>query len=632
MSSHRRLAALIVAAFVSSAGAQEPAPATVAEVLKHWATAAGGEKRLVRLQSATFSADSLEEGVAGKVSATVALDGIRRTTRQQGDVREEVCVGPSAWLRDWNGHVRALMGRDLADARTEAMIVSMLYGSGVLRMGDVPAAHLGEDAWRTRITVRFMPKDAAPFEVLIDTATSLPLRFSRRVYDAEVVIEPSQWRTVDGIKVPFVLTTSVADADEGDRIVLSSYVPSRKPLESPLARPQAGPSDVAFKAGRSALEIPFNFENEHLMIDGAVNGRPPLWFMLDTGAESTYINGARLKELGLSSFGSSSIEGGGNATASSYTKVGVLAFPGVEIRNQRDRVIDMTGLEKIYGHPMGGILGYDFFSRFVVRVDYDKQVIDLLDPAGYSYAGAGQSVPFVLEDGHPHVAATITLPSPPSIPADLVVDSGAADTVNLAAPFVEQHNLIERARRSPAGAPSTMPGSEKEFFAQTSVRGRLAGLTLGTLTLKGIPNNLMTAKTGAYASRNFSGTLGQGVLRRFTTIYDYARGVIVLEPNAEFEKPFTGRKTFGATYLSEGPNYTVFRVTGVRKDSPAERAGFKKDDVVTAIDGTPAAELRLADVRRLLTSDGAERRVEVKRGEETLSLGFAVALVSLEDE
>jgi len=43
----------------------------------------------------------------------------------------------------------------------------------------------------------------------------------------------------------------------------------------------------------------------------------------------------------------------------------------------------------------------------------------------------------------------------------------------------------------------------------------------------------------------------------------------VEEPNAEFEKPFPGRKTFGATFLSECADYTTFKVTGVRKESPA---------------------------------------------------------------
>jgi len=262
-------------------------------------------------------------------------------------------------------------------------------------------------------------------------------------------------------------------------------------------------------------------------------------------------------------------------------------------------VIDLTGLERIYGRAMGGILGYDFFSRFVVRVDYDKKTLDLLDPATFKYTGTGTKLPFLIEEGgHPHIASTITVAGRNAgIPADMVVDCGAADTVNLCSPFVRANNLLELARSKPAGAPNVLAGSEKEFFAQTSVRGWLMSLTLGPVTLQEIPGNLMVATTGGYASTDMSGTIGEGILKRFTTTYDYARGVIYLEPNAEFAKPFPGRKTFGVTLLSDGPDYRVFKITAVRKDYPAEAAGLKKDDVVVALDGKPVLEFRLADLR-----------------------------------
>jgi membrane-associated protease RseP (regulator of RpoE activity) len=176
-----------------------------------------------------------------------------------------------------------------------------------------------------------------------------------------------------------------------------------------------------------------------------------------------------------------------------------------------------------------------------------------------------------------------------------------------------------------------MAGSEKEFFAQTSVRGRLGSITLGPFTLEDIPSNLMVGTKGAYASEKFSGTLGEGVLRRFTTVYDYSRSVMILEPNAAFGKPFPGRKTFGATLLSDGPAYTQITVTGVRKASPAEAAGLRKGDVILVADGVPATELRLADVRRLLADEGASHTLTLGRGDERLALEFSVTLVSLDE-
>ena len=211
------------------------------------------------------------------------------------------------------------------------------------------------------------------------------------------------------------------------------------------------------------------------------------------------------------------------------------------------------------------------------------------------------------------------------------MDSGAADNVNLASPFVKAHRLVELTRKTLPEGSNTMAGSEKEFFAQTSVRGRLGGITLGAFALKDIPSNLMVGTKGAYASESFSGTIGEGVLHRFNTVYDYSRSVMILEPNAEFEKPFPGRKTFGATFLSDGPGYTRFTVTGVRKASPAEAAGLKKDDVIVAVDGKAAAGLRLVDIRKLFTDEGARHVLTIQRGDDNVAIDVAVTLIPLDE-
>ena len=72
-------------------------------------------------------------------------------------------------------------------------------------------------------------------------------------------------------------------------------------------------------------------------------------------------------------------------------------------------------------------------------------------------------------------------------------------------------------------------------------------------------------------------------------------------------------------------------MTGVRKDSPAEAAGLQKDDVIAAVDGKPASELRLADIRRLLTEDGAHRVLEIRRADQLLTIATDVKLVSLDE-
>ena len=92
---------------------------------------------------------------------------------------------------------------------------------------------------------------------------------------------------IEGVKVPFLVRETGGEDDTEVRAVLREFAPKRKGPSPPFARPKDGATDVVFTTGRSALSIPFNFENGHVMIDGRVNGGAPLWFMLDTGVEHT---------------------------------------------------------------------------------------------------------------------------------------------------------------------------------------------------------------------------------------------------------------------------------------------------------------------------------------------------------
>jgi len=88
------------------------------------------------------------------------------------------------------------------------------------------------------------------------------------------------------------------DGDDWRR-VLRELVPGERAGTGSMGRPTGGPKDYRFDEGSAALGIPFNFENDHVMVQGQVNGRKPIWFMLDTGAEATIINKPRMDELGL---------------------------------------------------------------------------------------------------------------------------------------------------------------------------------------------------------------------------------------------------------------------------------------------------------------------------------------------
>jgi hypothetical protein len=145
-----------------------------------------------------------------------------------------------------------------------------------------------------------------------------------------------------------------------------------------FARPDDGPSDAFFLRRQKSEVVPFNFDNNHIMILATVNGVGPIWFLVDTGADVNYINQSRIAELHMQPYGAlQTIGGGEKSIGGSFVEHVTIRIGDVELRDQHASVLELKGLEKLYGMPMGGLLGFDFLSRFVVDIDYVHRTLTL---------------------------------------------------------------------------------------------------------------------------------------------------------------------------------------------------------------------------------------------------------------
>jgi hypothetical protein len=160
------------------------------------------------------------------------------------------------------------------------------------------------------------------------------------------------------------------------------------------------------------VTLPFTLEGNHIILQAQVNGRPAIGFILDTGDDHETINTPRLASFGLSDYGGIHTEGGGGPAEMSFANGATFTFPGVELRNQHVSVLEQSGLERALGIPLGGILGYDFLSRFVVEIDYQANTLKLHKPDGWRYAGKGAIIPITFDDGGiPYFDVLLSVPT-----------------------------------------------------------------------------------------------------------------------------------------------------------------------------------------------------------------------------
>lgn len=593
--------------------------ANATEVVDRWRAAVCSDKGF---RSVVITTISTEDGIAGTVREWISERNFRREIQRNVDQSQLLLTKQQSERRDWNGWVRRLEGQELE------RVITAVDEERILAFGppeEMESAEISGSSDHTAYMLRYKPEGGWTTTWYIDAKTFLPLKSVRPGDDSEITTTYSDWRRVNELMTPHHAIVSETDKPEynWDRKTLQYERTLPKDVFVPLA---PGPSDAALAA--NAPPIPFTMEANHIVFNVSVNGRPPIGFLLDTGADQNVMNSSRLEEFGLKIYAKTTTTGGGNSADYAYVAGATFTLPGVELHNQHVSAIDQTGIERALGVKLGGILGYDFISRFVVEIDYQKQSIMLHDPKTWKYMGNGATVPVVFDNGIPHANGSVGVPTKPEIAAYFVVDFGAAETATLTSAFVKSNDLTRLAQTN--ATVNRPAGLEKQFFAQNNVRGHLQRLTIGSLTVTNVPVNMSVNTTGAYSSTNFSGTVGESIYSRYRCYLDYPNGRIILEPTPEANKPFLERETYGLSLLASGADLHTYTVVAVRPGSPAEVDCFRKGDLISGEDGKTASQFTLRELRDSVSHAEHHHAFDVQRSGERWTANVNVRLVSIE--
>lgn len=577
-----------------------------------------GEVHLVRQGSDDGLPTMTDEWIGSDGDYHVRID-------RKFDSDDVVLRDGQAKRRDWDGYVRVPNGDELARLRSEAFV------AGVLAFGpseNIAVSDVGVSADGCCDVLTLTPPGGAGIVWSIDCKTHLPTSSYEQEGEGDAATtkyydwSASPWGTLIPYRIEVIDT---------DRVPATFTVQSAAFLAvksaADFADPLPLPSDVRIAKGTATLT--FSMEDNHIVVPVSVNGHAPIGFIFDTGDDSEGLNSARLSSLGVESYGATAISGGGERTQSAYARdVTFELADGVTLVNQHAATFDATGLERALGVPNGGILGYDFISRFVVEIDYEKKLMILHDPQTWRYQGAGAIVSITFDDGIPYLEAQLTIPTKPDLPAHMVADFGAAGSMTFTAPFVKANDLLAL-----IGTNQTVThyaGLEKEFFAQANSRGLVPELRLGGIVEHNIPVSLSANTSGAYGTGQFAGTIGETIFSRYHVYLDYPHNRIILEPTPESAKPFKEGRTFGLTLIAAGDDPHTFIVTAVRANSPAAMANFQVKDEIIAVDGKTASEFALSDLRADLANEGKTETFTVVRGGRSIQIKTTIALVSIE--
>jgi len=583
------------------------------QLIDRWAQALGGLEKLKQIEN-VYTLSVIETGgLSGTVEEWQTVQGQHKQRLDLGGVYKILTVfdREKGWILDQNGKVQALAGTELESEVTAAYLGSFSH----FIMGRMPgrADYLGED--ESHHILRLLPDGGRPVTVYLSKETGLPVKQEHPEAERTRTVYLSDWRDVDGIKIPFRMRQTTGDP-KYDVLVTIQEVRFNVPLdETAFQKPQDVAPDFRFVSRQRALGIPFELTSNHIYLQVRVNNSEPLWFILDTGASLSVIDVERAKALGLELAGKLEGRGAGERSVDvAFVKGASFSLPGVELFDQTIAALSLDSLEPYEGRAIDGILGYDFISRFVVEIDYAKKIINLYDAHSFKYDDNGESIPITLEESVPHVRAKIVLPGRNPIEGKFTVDIGSRGALSLAKPFTEANRLLEsvpKTIQAPFGA--GVGGETKQLI------GRVKSLQLGRFIIENSVAGFSQDVKGALASPDYAGLIGGEILRRFKVIFDYSHQQMILEPNAQLSEPYEYDMS-GVYLIAEGPDFKVFKAHRVIENSPASEAGLREGDVITAVDGRPATEFTLEQMRQMFKQEGMEYLLSIKRGEKLLQI------------
>jgi predicted aspartyl protease len=221
------------------------------------------------------------------------------------------------------------------------------------------------------------------------------------------------------------------------------------------------------------------------------------------------------------------------------------------------------------------ILGADVFAASVVDIDYPQRRLALHDERGYTYAGPGRALAlFRVSERRFQIEGQVE--GRPA--ARFELDTGASDTVMVFKAYTDEHRLLD----------ARTPVSTRQIAGVGGAAvGRVATLRTFTIAgheLRAVPVTFAPDRDGALATRRSAGLIGAGVLGRFRAIFHVARDTLYLEAGADLHRPFERDRTG----LHVEFRRSALQVVHVAAGSPAQRAGWRIGESVTAFNGQPA--------------------------------------------
>ena len=350
-------------------------------------------------------------------------------------------------------------------------------------------------------------------------------------------------------------------------------------------QPMGGKTQELFVEPPSTFITSFSFtvlNGGVILVRAGVNDyTDSLNFILDTGSGGISLDSATVKDLGIPITPSEkTIKGIGGIRKVSFLNNATLRLPGLAVENLNFHVNDYEILTSVYGIKIDGIIGYSFFSQYIVNINYDFLQINVFSKGEYKYPSGG----FML---YPMFTAlpmqSLQFTDDRKFVQRFYLDTGAGLNFLLSESYLNDSAVLKKRRKPPVVTQAEGVGGKMSMRLTT-----IKELKVGPYRFRWVPTYLFKDEYNVTNYPFVGGLLGNDILRRFNITFNYAKQQVHILPNLHFKDDFDYAYSGLSVYFID----EKIVVDDVVLSSPAEKAGFKKEDIIVAINNNTSNDIQ----------------------------------------
>lgn len=296
------------------------------------------------------------------------------------------------------------------------------------------------------------------------------------------------------------------------------------------------PGSYKIADDKEAITIPFGYYGMNLLINGRMNGKK-VKFLIDNGVlwdqvwfyngevdsiNLRYKNDEKIPLSGIGEDGGSVMLEGNNID---------IDFGDIRFIGQPCLISPPEAGFNSYFPGINGQVSSLLFKHFVVKFDFDENVIVLTKPGKFKYTGQGQAVPMHKnKNGSYSVLFSLQMTDLKMHNINLDIDLGTVSPLY----------LIENKKNN-----ILIPkNSEKKLLgygasgAIYGFQGYIQIVNIGRYSLKNVPAEFVEEKANDDSTVVETGTFGLPLMKKFNITFDYFNQIMYFEPNKSFSNPF----------------------------------------------------------------------------------------------